>query len=305
MIAITGPTASGKTSLAIDIALKLNLEIISSDSLLIYKYLNIGTAKPTKENLKKVKHHMIDIINPWEEYNASFYERDAKKIIENLKEKNKNFIITGGTGLYLKALFNETFKAPPSDISFRNEIENKINNKEITLFNLYEELKKIDPETASKVHANDKYRIIRALEVYKLSGKTMSSFRNEHGSKENKLKYKIIVLMPEKDILIKNIERRTYEMIEKGLIEEAKSLIKMGCDKSLKPLKSIGYKEAFQYLNNEITKEELIDNIIKNTKALAKRQLTWFKKQQNTLWLDPNNKETKEIIISEIVKYLN
>lgn len=287
LLAIAGPTASGKTKISLEIALERNSEIISSDSLLVYKHLDIGTAKPTKEERKIIKHHLIDIVEPWDTYTSSDFCRDAKTAIEGIEARKKNFIITGGTGFYLNALINSTFDAPGSDKKIRESLEDRIKNG-TKLLTLHRELESIDPETAKRVHPNDGYRIVRALEVYLSTGKTMSFFREQHQT-ESKAQFEplIIVLNLEKEELRHNIEIRTKKMFEDGLIDELKELFKIGCTPDLKPLKSIGYKQATEYLLGKITKEEAIQSVISETVALAKRQVTWFKKQPFTIWLHP------------------
>ncbi|MCX6112068.1 MAG: tRNA (adenosine(37)-N6)-dimethylallyltransferase MiaA [Proteobacteria bacterium] len=289
LLAIAGPTASGKTKISIDLALKNNAEIISSDSLLVYKHLDIGTAKPTNEERKTIKHHLIDIVEPWDNYTISDFHKDALSAIDNISVRNKQFIVTGGAGFYLNALINSTFEAPKSDPEIRKTLENRL--KEGTpLGTLHNELKSIDPETAKRVHPNDEYRILRALGVYLSTGKTMTSFRQQHQDSKNKetvFEPLIIVLNPEKEELKTNIEVRTKKMFKDGLVEETKNLLKIGCTPDMKPLKSIGYKQAMELISRKISKEEAFASVIKDTAALAKRQITWFKKQPFTIWLHP------------------
>lgn len=287
LLAIAGPTASGKTKISIEIASVCNSEIISSDSLLVYKHLDIGTAKPTKEERKAIKHHLIDIVEPWDAYTISDFRRDAMTAIEEVTSRKKGFLVTGGTGFYLNALINSTFDAPESDKNIRKSLEDRIKNG-TKLSTLYSELESIDPETAKRVHTNDGYRIVRALEVFLSTGKTMSFFRTQHQA-ESKTIFDplIIVLNPEKEELRRNIEIRTKKMFKDGLVDELKELFKTGCTPELKPLKSIGYKQATGYLLGKITKEEAMQSVISETVALAKRQITWFKKQPFTIWLHP------------------
>ena len=287
LLAIAGPTASGKTSISIDLALKCNAEIISADSLLVYKHLDIGTAKPTAEERKIVRHHLIDIVEPWENYTISNFRKDALASIDDISARGKRFIVTGGTGFYLNALINSTFEAPGSDPKIRESIESRLENG-TTLLELHDELEKVDPDTAKRVHPNDRYRILRALEVYLSTGKTMTSFRQQHQSnKESDFEPLIIVLNPDKEELALRIEARTKKMFNDGLITETEELFKIGCTPEMKPLKSIGYKQAVALISGKISKEDAFASIIKETAALAKRQITWFKKQPFTIWLHP------------------
>lgn len=285
LIVIAGPTASGKTKTAIDIALDNNAEIVSADSMLIYKKMNIGTAKPTPRQQKLVRHHVIDMVKPWEDYSVSDYAKDALQAINKIRGRGKNFIVCGGTGFYINALINGTFQAPKSDPVIRQKIEQRIKNGE-PLCELHKELKRIDPETASRVHENDSYRIQRALEIYYGTGKTMSYFRNEHKQNTNTdFEPTIIVLNPTKEELYERIRYRTERMFKHGLMEETQELLREGCTPQLKSMKSIGYLQAIQVIYGRASIKEAIEDTIKQTVALAKRQITWFKKQPNTKWV--------------------
>jgi len=290
LIAIAGPTASGKTRVSMELAQKLGAEIISSDSLLVYKGLDIGTAKPSKKEQDLVPHHLIDIVEAWKNYTISDFYNDAIRAISDIKSRKKNFLITGGTGFYLNALINKPFSSPTSSNEVRKKLEQRLEKGE-TLSDLHDELKKIDTASAERIHPNDKYRISRALEVFYTTGKTMSFFRNMHkeDSKDKPRNFNplIIVLNPDKEELKDAIITRTKKMFEDGLIDEVKKLLSKGCTPEMKPLKSIGYKETIQLINGEISCDEAILLINKNTTALAKRQITWFKKQPFTLWMHP------------------
>jgi len=286
LFAIAGPTASGKTRIALDIAEANGMEIVSADSMQVYRYMDIGTAKPSPEERKRVKHHLIDVVDPDSKYTVSDFCNDAADAISTIESRNKGFIVCGGTGFYLNALINGTFDAPPSDPVAREKLESRAESDE-ELYKMHNELKAIDPETASRVHPNDRYRIIRALEVYQLSGKNMSFYRDKHLSNKKLSQSLMIVLNPEKEELVRNIKARTETIIKAGLIDEVKKLLAMGYSQELKPLKSIGYLQAVQFINGKLDIKEAKEEIIKGTVALAKRQLTWFKKQTNTVWLHP------------------
>jgi len=282
IVVIAGPTASGKTPVSMNIAEEINAEIISADSLLVYKHMDIGTAKPTIEERKRVTHHLIDIVEPWEEYTSSKYRIDAVAAIEDIKTRGKKFIVVGGTGFYINALINQTFDAPKADPALRAELEARSD--------LYEELKKVDPASAARIHPNDRYRTVRAMEVFYATKRTMTHFREEH--EKNKVKEfepLIIVLNPSKEEQIKNIEGRTQKMLRDGLVDEVKGLLKMGASPDHKPMQSIGYKQAVDFINGRINKEEMAESIRTETLALAKRQVTWFKKREDTKWYHPLN----------------
>jgi tRNA dimethylallyltransferase len=295
LFAIAGPTASGKTSIAMDIAYAGKLEIVSADSIQVYRFMDIGTAKPSLEDRTRVKHHLIDVVDPDSEYTVSDFCDDAANTMSTMEKDKKRFLICGGTGFYLNALINGTFKTPPSDPAIRKELEPRAEIRE-ELYKMHDELKKIDPVTAARIHPNDKYRIVRALEVYYISGKNMSFYRDAHSENKKKMNSLMIVLNPDKEELIRNIKTRTEGMLKAGLVDEVKKLISMGFGPELKPLKSIGYLQAVELIKDRISLKEAKDNIIRQTAALAKRQLTWFKKQSNTLWLHPvkDNAKIKE-----------
>jgi len=278
------------------------MEIVSADSIQVYRYMDIGTAKPSIEARTRIKHHLIDIVDPNVEYTVSDFCDDAAETISTIKKEKKEFLICGGTGFYLNALINGTFKTPPSDPAIRKKLEPLAEDKQ-ELYKMHDELKKIDPATASRIHPNDKYRIVRALEVYYISGKNMSYYRNAHSENKKNIDSLMIVLNLEKEELIQNIKVRTEAMIKAGLIDEVKKLISMGFHPELKPLKSIGYLQAVELINGKISIEEAKKDIIRQTAALAKRQLTWFKKQSNTLWLHPVKDSAK--IKEETKRFLN
>lgn len=288
VIVITGPTCSGKTYLSIKIAEKLNTEIISADSRQLYKYLNIGTAKPSQHELKKIKHRLIDCFEPDEDYSASKFENDALKIIEKLFLENKLPVVVGGSGLYIKALVDGIFDTVDKDDEYREvllQIRKEKGNEA-----LYEILEKVDPESASKMIPQNWKRIIRALEVYKLSGKKIGELQKEY-SRENNIEFVQYALDWDRNILYENIEKRVDEMIKQGLIEETKYILEKGFDENLNSLNTVGYKEIISYLKNEITLERAVELIKRNTRRFAKRQMTWFRKDKKIIWLKVESAE--------------
>ena len=278
VIAIIGPTATGKSDLAIDLALDFNTEIISADSRLVYKDFNIGTAKPAVEELKKVKHHCVDVASPLDDYSVSDFKNEANKVLKELFSQNKPAIIAGGTGFYIKSLL-EGLDIPKvkADEKFREEMR-KISEEKGNEY-LYNILKEKDIKIAEKLHPNDVFRVIRALEVIEKSGKPMSEIQTK-----NKPDYNIIYIFldaQERSYLYDRINKRVDIMLKTGLVEEVKELIqKYGTTVSL--LKTLGYKEVISYLNNEITYDDMAELIKKNTRNFAKRQLTWFRAVENT-----------------------
>lgn len=273
VIAIVGPTASGKTKLAIEMAQKLDTEIISADSRLVYKGFDIGTAKPTKEEQLLVKHHMIDVVEPEYDFSVADYADGASKVISELHAKNKVPIVVGGTGLYFRILL-ENYDMPRVEANpqLRAELEN-LSNEE-----LFEKLSNIDKISAEKIHQNNRVRVIRALEVSLTTGKPFSSIK---GVKENK--YDVEWVFPEiesREILYNRINIRVDMMIEDGLVDETKNLLlKHGRIKNL--VNTIGYQEIIQYLDGNISIENAIEQIKQNTRRYAKRQLTWFRRNPN------------------------
>lgn len=287
VIVICGPTASGKTALSIEVAKKINGEIISCDSMQIYKDMNIGTAKPTKEEMGEIKHYLIDYVLPTERYSVAEYKKDAKKAIKEVIEKGKTPIIVGGTGLYVDSLIYEIeYPEIKFDEEYRKKIEKEV--EEEGLEKLYEKAKKIDPIAIQKISKTDKKRIQRVLEIYHATGKTKTEQEIISRQKEPEYAYKVYGLLWDRQKLYDRINLRVDIMIEQGLIEEVKTILKK-YSKFPTAMQGLGYKEVVQYLNKEITKEEMIEKIKQETRRYAKRQMTWFKKNKQTIWLDTEN----------------
>lgn len=298
VIVIVGPTCSGKTSLAIDLAKELDTEIISADSRQIFKYLTIGTAKPNLLELSQVKHHFIDSIKPDEDYNVGLYERDASKIIYELIASKRIPIVVGGSGLYIKSIINGIVDVD-SDDELREELKHI--REEFGNEFLYNELKKIDPSAAETMLPSNWKRVIRAIEVFKLTGKSILEIHNKQ-TKINNYNFLQFGLNWPRQILYKNIEARVDQMIENGLIEEVKSILEMKYSKKLNSLNTVGYKEIISYLDNEISLERAVELIKRNTRHYAKRQLTWFRKDERIIWFDLESMEEIEIIKNKILK---
>ena len=300
VIVIAGPTASGKTSLSIELAKKINGEIVSADSMQIYKDMNIGTAKPTSEEMQNIKHYMIDFLSPQERYSVSQYKKDALACIEEIIKKGKTPIVVGGTGLYINALiYGIEFQEIEIDIEYRNEL-NKMAD-EGKLQELYDKACQIDPEAMKTISPNDKKRIIRVLEIYKQTGKTKTQQNIESRQKEVPYEYIVFAINMDRVKLYDRINKRVDIMINNGLIDEVQKLVKK-YDNIQTAMQSLGYKEVVEYFNKELTKEEMIDKIKMESRRYAKRQLTWFRKNKDIIWLD--GLKPQQSNINEIIKYL-
>jgi tRNA dimethylallyltransferase len=288
---IGGPTASGKSKLAVELAKKNNGEIISADSMQIYKEMNIGTAKITKEEMQGIKHYLIDIVSPNERYSVSNFKNDAELAIEEILKKGKTPIIVGGTGLYIDSLiYGIEFQDEEIDTEYREKL-NKIAENE-GLEKLYNKAKEIDPEAMKKISINDKKRIIRVLEIYHKTGKTKTKQEIESRKKELKYNFKVFAIDMDREKLYSRIEKRVDMMVDEGLIGEVKGILEK-YNQFPTAMQGLGYKETVEYLQNKISKEEMIEKIKKETRHYAKRQLTWFRKNKTTIWLD-GEKEPEE-----------
>ena len=285
---IVGPTCSGKTTFSIELAKKINGEIISADSRQFYKLLDIGTAKPSPEELSQVKHHLVDFISPKTEYNVSRFEEDSLKIIESLFKENKTPVIVGGSGLYIRAVVEGLFNEIDTDEEYReylNELRTKFGNTHI-----YGILKEVDPVSAEKMLPQNWKRVMRALEVFHISGEPIWKFQKEH-KRETDIEFRQFGLNWPREILYKNIETRVDKMIDLGLVDEVKSLLANGYNENINALNTVGYKEIISYLKGEYSLERAIELIKRNTRHYAKRQMTWFRKDESINWLDINSNE--------------
>ncbi len=295
VIVICGPTASGKTALSIELAKKINGEIISSDSMQIYKDMTIGTAKPTVEEMQGIKHYLIDFVSPDERYSVADYKKDAKKAIKEIIEKGKTPIIVGGTGLYVDSLIYEIeYPNIEFDEQYRESLEKQVEEK--GLEELYKKAKEIDPQAIEKISKNDKKRILRILEIYHATGKNKTEQEKESRKKEVEYDYKVYALNWDREKLYERIDKRVDIMIKQGLIEEVKEVYNK-YEKFPTAMQGLGYKEVVQYLENELTKEEMIEKIKQETRRYAKRQLTWFRKNKQTIWLNAQDEIQNNIRI--------
>ena len=298
VVVICGPTASGKTSLGIKLAKKIEGEIVSCDSMQIYKDMTIGTAKPTDEELKEAKHYLVDFVMPNERYSVAEYKKDAEYTIEQIIKSGKKPIIVGGTGLYLNSLvYGIDYPNIETDLNYRQELEDRVNKE--GLENLYKEANKIDSKAMEKISSNDKKRILRILEIYHSTGKTKTQLEEDSRKNGPKYDYKIFVLNMDREKLYDRINKRVDIMIEDGLIDEVKQLLKKYKEFPT-AMQGLGYKEVVEYLENKLTKVEMIEKIKQETRRYAKRQITWFKSYENAIWLDAFNENNVDIILKNI-----
>jgi tRNA dimethylallyltransferase len=284
LVIITGPTAAGKSSLAVKLCKDFNGCVINADSVQLYKHLDIGTAKPSKEEMSGVPHYLMDILDPKEDFSAAEFRAAAVKKIKEIRACNQNVFVVGGTGLYVRVLTGGVIDVPASDPEIRAEL--KARAEKYGAGSLYDELKTVDEASALTISENDLFRIIRALEVYKSTGMAVSQIRAEHSFKDSEFLPLKIGLKMERDKLYKRIEARVDNMISAGLEDEVKRLVEMGYKKELKSLSSIGYKQMIMYLDGDISHDEAVRLIKRDTKRYAKRQFTWFKKDKDILWYD-------------------
>ena len=306
VICIVGPTASGKTGLAIELAKKINAEIISADSMQIYKGLNVGTAKVTKEEAQGIPHHMIDICNPQDNFSVADFKRMCYDKIEDIIKRGKKVIIAGGTGLYVNSVvYDMNFEDEQIDMNYRKELEDIAKQKGNEY--LYNMLVEVDKEAAQKIHINNVKRVIRALEMAHKTNmlKSVHMKMEKERMEKNSPKYEFIVFCIEQDreYLYNRINLRVDLMVKNGIVDEAKKVYDMKLPKDSTCMQAIGYKEFFPYFEGKITLQEAIDELKKQTRHYAKRQITWFKNKLNAIKLDGSKK--KEELVKEIINYIN
>src|SRR6056297_87827 len=304
ILVVLGPTSIGKTKVSIDIAKRLNSEIISTDSMQIYKKMDIGTAKINEKEKEGIKHHMIDLIYPKEEFSVYDYQNLSLEIIDKLLAENKTPILVGGSGLYINSiLYDLDFNKVSSDEKVRNKYYG-IKEKKGKMF-LYSLLEEKDKEAAKKIHPNNVKRVVRALEVLEVTGKKYSQNNNFRKYSE-KYNFIIIGLEMNRELLYNRINLRVERMIEEGLINEVEELYNEGYDKSYQSMQAIGYKEIIDYIEGNTTKEEAVRLIKRNTRRFAKRQITWFKPDDRIKWFNITDyKENYQSLLNEIMLYIN
>lgn len=285
LVIITGPTASGKTALSIELAKQIGGEIISADSMQVYRHMDIGSAKVTKEEMDGVPHHLIDVLEPSEEFNVVRFQEMARKAMEEIYERGKIPIIAGGTGFYIQALlYDIDFTETDENNSIREELEQKARMEGASA--LHAMLKEIDPESAEAIHENNVKRVIRAIEFYRQTGKKISDHNRQEREKSSPYQFLYYVIDLPRELLYSRIEQRVDQMIEQGLVEEVKALQAMGCTRDMVSMQGLGYKEILDYLNGQLTLDEAVYVLKRDTRHFAKRQLTWFRRERDVRWLE-------------------
>ena len=285
LIVLTGPTAAGKTELSIALAKKLNGAIISADSMQVYKYMNIGSAKIRPEEMQGVRHYLVDVLDPREEFHVARFQQMAKEAMEEIYRHGQLPIVVGGTGFYIQALLKDIdFDESSGELPCRKELEETARREGGAV--LYERLKQVDPESAEAIHPNNVKRVIRALEFYQETGQPISLHNKEQKEKQPPYTYAYFVLNDDRARLYERIDRRVDRMVEQGLVEEVRWLKEHGYDRSLVSMQGLGYKELFPYLDGTCSLEEAVEIIKRDTRHFAKRQITWFKREPDVIWLN-------------------
>lgn len=307
LIVLTGPTAVGKTGLSIRLAKALNGEIISADSMQVYRHMDIGSAKITKEEMAGIPHHLIDVLEPVEEFNVVIFQKMAKEALEGIYDRGRVPIVAGGTGFYIQALaYDIDFTETDEDPSLRRELEQTAKEKGAQY--LHQMLREADPASAERIHANNIKRVIRAIEFYRQTGTKISEHNQEERRKQSPYDLFYYVLNMERQSLYERIDRRVDQMIRDGLIEEVRELAAMGCTRDMVSMQGLGYKEILDYLDGRSSLEEAVCLIKRDTRHFAKRQLTWFKRERDVRWLNlwefgDDREKVLRHILSEINLY--
>lgn len=284
LLVIAGPTASGKTALAIEVAKRIGAEIVSADSQQVYRGFDIGTAKPSPEELSAVPHHLISVADPSEPFSAARFQQLADEAIADITRRGRRVVVVGGTGLYVRILLHGVVPAPPADPALREALEAEA--ARTSRERMHQKLSVIDPETAGWVKPTDLVRIIRALEIHALTGTTASEFRKRHGFGEDRYPYALRVLDPPREVLYRRIDERTRRMFEGGLLDEVRALVAQG-HREAAAMKSVGYVQALSCLEGRMTLEAALGEAARDTRRYAKRQWTWFRREPGAVFLPP------------------
>ncbi|MGE4543944.1 MAG: tRNA (adenosine(37)-N6)-dimethylallyltransferase MiaA [Pedobacter sp.] len=300
VLVLCGPTASGKTSLAVQLAKYLPIEIISADSRQVYRYMDIGTAKPLPEELAAAPHHLIDVANPDENFTASDFSRLGRRALYAIRERGRLPVIVGGTGLYIHALLHGLVEAPGADSHLRAKL---MQEEERCEGILYARLQSIDPVLAQRLPPNDLVRIVRGLEVHALSGRCLSDVQSEHARRKSPFRVVTLGVTMPRDDLYRRIDQRVCQMIKDGLVQEVEGLLKAGYCAESKAMQTIGYREIVQYICENLSLEEAVRLIQRDSRRYAKRQLTWFNKVKSIIWLDSSGEFAKVLKLIESFFY--
>ncbi len=303
LIILTGPTSVGKTALSIALAKEVGGEIISADSMQVYRYMDIGTAKITEPEMQGIPHYLIDELEPDEEFNVVRFQQLTKQYMQKIYDNNKIPILVGGTGFYIQAvLYDIDFTKNDTDTSYRKELEQLLDSKGADY--LHQLLTEIDPDSAKAIHPNNSKRIIRALEFAKLTGSKISEHNEEQKGKVSPYNFCYFVLNKDRAKLYETINHRVDMMLEQGLLDEVKGLYAQGYNRSLVSMQGLGYKEILAYLEGEITLEDAIEILKRDTRHFAKRQLTWFKRERDVIWVDKDNFASETDVLTYLLTIL-
>lgn len=289
VVVITGPTAAGKSSLGVDLALRFDGEIVNADSMQVYRGMDVGTAKLPLGERRGVPHHMVDVVNPDEDFSAGKYRSLAVPVLRDISSRQKICFVVGGTGLYIKVLLGGILNCPPFDVELRNTLHQEYREKG-ALF-CYRRLRELDQESASRIHPNDKIRVLRALEVIYLTGARHSSMLKDHGFREKPFSALKICLQMDREQLYHRINERCFRMVENGLFRETVDLVNKGYSPSCKSMKSLGYRHMMQCIEGDWNLERAIHELQADTRRYAKRQLTWFRGDPELVWLDGDDRD--------------
>lgn len=301
LLILTGPTAAGKTALSIQLAKAVGGEIISADSMQIYKKMNIGTAKIRPEEMQGVPHFLVDQLDPKEEFNVVRFQEMAKDAMERIYERGHIPIVVGGTGFYIQALlYDIDFSVHESEETYRRELTKLAEERGKEY--LYEMLRKVDPEYASALHANNVKKVIRALEYFHETGEKLSVHNASQREKYSPYQFAYFVLNEKRELLYERINGRVDLMMQEGLLQEVEGLVEEGCKRDMVSMQGIGYKEFFDYFDGKKTLEETVEQIKLDTRHFAKRQLTWFRREKEVIWFDKGNYDSEEALLAEMLR---
>lgn len=301
LVVLTGPTAVGKTKASIELAKSIGGEVISADSMQVYRYMDIGSAKISKEEMEGIRHYLVDVLDPREEFHVVKFQKMAKKALEEIYSHGHIPIVVGGTGFYIQALlYDIDFTDNDGDLTIRQELEAFADKNGLEA--LHARLQRVDPKSAESIHANNKKRVIRALEFFEQTGKPISEHNEKERAKESPYDFRYFVLTDDRQKLYNRIDRRVDLMIEEGLVDEVCRLKEMGCTKEMVSMQGLGYKEIFEYLEGAISLEEAIYKIKRDTRHFAKRQLTWFRREGQVIWLNKETYQNETALIEDMIK---
>ncbi len=291
VVVVTGPTASGKTPLAIELALRFGGEIVNADSMQVFRFMDIGTAKPSPAERARVPHHLIDVVTPDDPYSAGRYARDARVAIAAIRARGRVAMLTGGTGLYIRAALHGLIDGAPADEELRERLESEQRSAERVgdAGRLYRRLSETDPEAAARIHPHDTRRVVRALEIAAETGRPTSRVRGAHAFEDSPYRVLHLALVPERAELFARIDRRCQAMIESGLLQEVRALVAAGYRPELRPMRAIGYRHVVPVMQGSDTLANALEAMCRDTRRFARRQLTWLRRVPDAVWVDPSH----------------